>query len=181
MAARGWWRRYDACPWNCNNLFVGLAGMWTLASRLWASLLLHRCHCRRFPTELFAIPLGRRDPISAADFATQARRRPGVGGRGIGLGSGGASAGRCLGHARRPVDTSLKERQWRDLNRLGRSLRYCSPATFDVLLLRALNERNWQAPPRASSLATASRFSSLVPSAAGGATTRACVRCCWLR
>ncbi|CAK9039975.1 Phosphoglycerate kinase, partial [Durusdinium trenchii] len=44
---------------------------------------------------------------------------------------------------RRPVDTSLKERQWRDLNRLGRSLRYCSPATFDVLLLRALNERNW--------------------------------------
>ena len=49
------------------------------------------------------------------------------------------------------VDTSLKERQWRDLSRLDRSLRYCSPATFEVLLLRALNERNWQAPARVDS------------------------------
>ena len=46
---------------------------------------------------------------------------------------------------RRPRDTSLKERQWRDLNLLARSLRHVSPAAFDVLLLRSLDLRNVQA------------------------------------
>ena len=45
----------------------------------------------------------------------------------------------------RPHDTSLKERQWRSLNLLARSLRCTSPAAFDVLLLRALGLRHTQA------------------------------------